>query len=295
MELKDYKILEPIGSGSFGNVYKCEHKKTGKLVAIKVPINIPDKNTEKLLIEESKIYNKISNPEKGVCDISTITHNGTKLVVMDLLGESLSALLNRHKKFGLKTVLIIGIETLKILRYIHSKGYLHRDLKPDNFTIGYGSDESNKIYCIDFGLSKAYVKKDGTHIPEDTVSRKFVGTARYASINAHKGNTQGRRDDLEALGYLLIFFYKGKLPWQGIKTQDKAKRLSLIKKKKQSVSRETLCHGLPKEFKTYFDYIDSLEYIDKPRYTSLITLFKNLYERIGYKDKILEWEKEVNN
>ena len=291
MDLRDYKIIEPIGSGSFGNVYKCEHKKSGKLVAIKVPINIPDKNTEKLLIEESKIYSKISNPERGICNVSTITHKGTKLVVMDLLGESLSVLMARHKKFGLKTVLYIGIETIKILRWIHSKGYLHRDLKPDNFTIGYGK-ESGKIYCIDFGLSKAYLSKGGEHIPEET-AKKFVGTARYASISAHKGKTQGRKDDLEALGYLLIFFYKGKLPWQGIKTQDKAKRLSLIRKKKESVSREVLCHGLPKEFLVYFEYIDSLEYADKPKYTSLISLFTNLYKSIGYTDNVLEWEQKL--
>ncbi|ARR74995.1 hypothetical protein SAGO17_0076 [Mimivirus AB-566-O17] len=286
LELRDYDIIEPIGAGSFGNVYKCSHKRTGKLVAIKVPTD--KENTEKLLVEESKVYSKIACPEKGVCNVTTITHKGQKLVVMDLLGESLSGLLDKHKKFGLKTVILIGIEMLKIMRYIHSKGYIHRDMKPDNFTIGY--KDSSKIFCIDFGLSKSYLKR-GEHIPEDTHS-KFIGTARYASINAHKSVTQSRRDDLEALGYLLVFFYKGKLPWQGIQTKDKSKRLKMIRKKKESVSREDLCRGLPNEFKVYFEYVDSLGYSEKPKYSSLIKLFTDLFSSIGYTDKTLEWERD---
>lgn len=287
LELKEYSVLKPVGSGSFGNVYKCKHKKTGQLVAIKVPVNIPDKDTAKLLVEESKIYEKISNPDKGICNVNTITHQGKKLVVMDLLGESLSCLMEKHRKFGLKTVILIAIEMLKILKYIHSKGYIHRDLKPDNFTIGY--NDPNKFFCIDFGLSKSYTRKNGNHIQE-TNNHKFVGTARYASINAHKGISQSRRDDLESLGYLLVFFYKGKLPWQGIQTKDKAKRLSMIRDKKMSITREALCKGLPKEFKVYFEYIDSLEFEEKPKYSSLIKLFTDLYNNQEYTNKTLEWE-----
>lgn len=293
--INQYKILSHIGSGSFGNVYKAEHIKNGNLVALKIPIDSEQRDNQKWIVEEVKIYDKISNPEKGICNVKIIQKKDKKIIVMDLLGDSLNTLINQYKKFGLKTVVLVGIEMIKIIKYIHSKGYLHRDLKPDNFTIGSISNEINKIYCIDFGLAKKFLQSNGNQIPEIQNAYKFLGTARYASITAHKGSTQSPKDDLEALGYLLIYFYKGKLPWQNLRYRNKEKRNNMIMKLKMETPREKLCSGLPPEFLTFFKYIDSLEYSETPRYDSIIKMFEKLYISRGYTDKQLEWEVDKMN
>lgn len=141
------------------------------------------------------------------------------MMVMELLGPSLEELFNVcNKKFSLSTGVRVGLQILKLLKYVHSKGVLHRDIKPDNFLIG-RKKKANKVYLIDFGLAKKY-SKDGKHIPYRD-NKNLTGTARYASINTHLGVEQGRRDDLESLIYVLIYFLKGSLPWQSMKAANK--------------------------------------------------------------------------
>lgn len=102
---------------------------------------------------------------------------------------------------------------LNRLEHLHANNFLHRDLKPENMTIGYGK-KSTQFYLIDYGLAKRYLcPKSGNHIPFRE-NKGHVGTQRYMSMSAHCGNEQSRRDDLEALGIILINFLKGgKLPW----------------------------------------------------------------------------------
>jgi serine/threonine protein kinase len=116
-----------------------------------------------------------------------------------------------NKIFSLKTVLILANSMIDRLEYTHSKNIVHRDLKPSNFSLGLESNSAT-VFLIDFGLSK-FFWENGQHIPNCT-GKNLVGTARYASINVHKGYEYGRRDDLESLGYILIYFLKGSLPWQ---------------------------------------------------------------------------------
>lgn len=150
---------------------------------------------------------------------------------------------------------------LDIMKFIHSCGYIHRDIKPDNFVIGY--DIKSKLYSIDFGLAKKFIKRgtNGEHIPFKT-GYKFCGTARYASIAAHKGHEQSRKDDLEAMGYVLIYLFCGTLPWQGIKHSQK--------RKKEEITEEKLYVNLPREFLVYLKYVRNLEFAEVPEYSSLI-------------------------
>jgi casein kinase 1 len=142
---------------------------------------------------------------------------------MDLLGPSLEDIFNQcGRKMELKSVLMIAIQMLERIEFVHKKQFLHRDVKPDNFLMGYGP-KAHKLYLIDFGLAKKYIQKDGTHIPYRD-NKNLTGTARYASLNTHLGIEQGRRDDLEGIANVLIYFAKGYLPWQYLKAANKKEK-----------------------------------------------------------------------
>ena len=290
MELNGYLIKRYIASGSFGDVYEAENKKTNELVALKIPIMTEEKNGERCLLEELDIY-KVLNKNKchGISNAKVISNKklGKKIIIMDLLGDSLEALMQKSekKRLSLKTILLLAMQMIKILKDVHDAGYIHRDLKPDNFVIDIKTN--NIVYCIDFGLAKKYINEK-EHV-ELKKNGHFCGTARYASLAAHKGYTQSRKDDLESLGYLLIYLYKGKLKWMGIKNKDKKQRYKLIQEEKEKMTDEKLCEKLPRQFLVYFKYIHSLDFNEKPRYTSLINMFKKLYEERGYKDDKFEW------
>lgn len=159
--------------------------------------------------------------------------------------------------------------------------YMHRDIKPDNFLIGKGKF-SNVIFAIDFGLAKHYKDpRNGHHIPYKD-KKNLTGTARYASLNTHLGIEQSRRDDLEGLGYILIYFLKRSLPWQGLPAKDHKEKYEKIKLKKQSISIESLCEGLPSEFALYLKYCRSLRFDEDPNYTHLRRIFNILFKEESY-------------
>jgi serine/threonine protein kinase len=130
------------------------------------------------------------------------------------------------------------------VQHVHARGYLHRDIKPENFLIGMGKNEG-LVYLIDYGLATKYLKRTtGEHVPYEE-HKKFVGAARYASLNAHARMAQGRKDDLEALGFVLLFMLKGSLPWQGLEPQKSEALESAIYKAKLQTSIADLCQDLP--------------------------------------------------
>lgn len=283
-----YIITRYISSGSFGNVFEATHKTSGEKVALKIPIKNEEKDGLPSLMDEARVYKNISNPERGVANMKIVQNKDSKVIVMDLLGESLESLLNKHKRFGMKTIILLAMSMIDIIKHIHNCGYIHRDIKPDNFAIGY--NESHKLYCIDFGLSKKYLKRNGAHI-DFSDKKRFCGTARYASIAAHKNCEQSRKDDLESIAYILIYMYKGRLNWQGIKHKDKKERYRLIGEKKQQTTVEELCKDMPKEFIIFLKYIRNLDFDEKPHYSALKKMFFNLYRSRNYKNDKLEWEK----
>lgn len=276
--INNYKITKFLGAGSFGNVYEATKSKSNLKCALKIPIKNDIRDGTTSLLNEVEVYKTLSCPEKGIANmkIEKDKKTGDKFIVMDLLGKSLELVLTEKKKMSITEVAWRAIQMLDIIRYIHSFGYIHRDLKPDNFVVGY--DNPDDLYCIDFGLAKQYVNPEtNKHIPFNK-SKRFVGTVRYASIGAHEGLELSRRDDLESIGYILVYLYKRKLPWQQIKEKDKKLKYKLIHKMKKEETVESLCKGMPREFVIYFNYIRTLAFDEKPHYTSLKNMFSRLLE-----------------
>jgi serine/threonine protein kinase len=211
-------------------------------------------------------------------------------MVMELLGPSLEDLFNFcSRRFSLKTVLLLADQMISRIDYIHSRNFIHRDIKPDNFLMGLGK-KGNLVYIIDFGLAKKY--KDARscmHIPYRD-NKNLTGTARYASINTHLGIEQSRRDDLESLGFVLMYFNLGTLPWQGLKAANKRQKYERISEKKLNTPIEVLCKDFPPEFPTYLNYCRRLEFIQHPDYSYLRKLFRTLFHNQGFSyDYVFDW------
>jgi serine/threonine protein kinase len=283
-DIKGYKLIKKLGKGAFGIVYKALEIKTNNIVAIK--IETKDKVSR---LEHEKIIYDLLQKETGFPRIYSIKKTKkNNIFIMDYLGPSLEDLFDFcNNKFSIKTVLMIGIQILNRVESLHKIGNIHRDIKPDNFLIG-TSNKKSRIYMIDMGLSKKYLV-DNEHIKYRT-DKGFTGSFRYSSIRNHKGIEQSRRDDLESIGYMLLFFLKGRLPWQGLKGSTKSKRSKNISNVKGSISLNKLCEGIPKEFLLYMKYCRILRFKQLPDYTLLRDLFIALFKKKEYKlDFIYDW------
>ncbi|CAN1131558.1 Casein kinase 1-like protein 11 [Linum perenne] len=282
-----FKLGRKIGSGSFGELYLGVNVQTGEEVAVKLE-SVKTKHPQ--LHYESKLYMLL----QGGTGIPHLKWFGVEaeynIMVIDLLGPSLEDLFNYcNRKFTLKTVLMLADQLINRVEYMHSRGFLHRDIKPDNFLMGLGR-KANQVYVIDYGLAKKYRDlQTHKHIPYRE-NKNLTGTARYASVNTHLGIEQSRRDDLESLGYVLMYFLRGSLPWQGLKAGTKKQKYDRISEKKVQTSIESLCKSYPSEFVSYFHYCRSLRFEDKPDYSYLKRLFRDLFIREGYQfDYVFDW------
>lgn len=269
-----YRLQKKIGSGSFGDIYLAVNINNGEEVAVKLE---SQRARHPQLLYESKVYRILA----GGVGIPRIRWFGQherdyNVLIMDLLGPSLEDLFNFcGRRFTLKTVLMLADQMLLRVEYIQNKHFIHRDIKPDNFLMGIGKD-CNKVFSVDFGLAKRYREnRTKAHIPYRD-DKNLTGTARYASVNAHLGIEQSRRDDLESLGYVFMYFLRGSLPWQGLKAATKKQKYDKISEKKMSTPVENLCKGYTGEFAMYLNYCKGLRFEDDPDYMYLRQLFRIL-------------------
>lgn len=287
-----YEIHKKIGKGSFGDVYIGYDTQDNKLVAIK----LEHQKHKVILSHEYSVYKAIEHGN-NIC-IPRVYWFGKEgdyyVMVMQYLGNSIEYLFNLcNRKFSLKTVLMAGIQILDSLKLLHDNNFVHRDLKPDNFLIGI-NNMRKYIYLIDFGLAKKY-KKDKIHIAEQT-GKKLVGTARYASINSHRGTELSRRDDMESLGYILIYFLKGRLPWQSMDGRTRDEKYENIHKCKEETTIEELCRETPREIYYYMKYVRSLGFRDKPNYKYMRSLLTKIMISNRFQfDYCYDWTQKFQN
>ncbi|CAD8181110.1 unnamed protein product [Paramecium octaurelia] len=299
-----FKLIDKVGQGSFGMIFKTENLETGDIFATKFEKRDENSNGVSLLVKEIKVLIEVQEFEGFPQIVFYGRDEHYNYFMQTYLGQNLEHLFKKSNyKFSMTTVCRIGISLIDRLKLLHSKNLIHRDLKPDNVCIGY--EDVDKIYLIDFGLAKYYREQNGNHIPQ--VDKKgIIGTARYASLTAHlcmmlyvyeiKAKEQSRRDDIESLGYVLVYLAKGKLPWMNLNTTTKSEKYQKIKEFKQQLTLEKLCEGLPKCFLNLFIYARGLDFQGEPDYEFLKELFQKqlqqeTYSQQGQTTLEYEWER----
>ena len=272
-----FRTIKKLGEGSFGKVYKAEYN--NEYFALKFENRTKGQS---LLENEATIMTYLKGPNIPL--IKSFGYSGDyNILVMQLMDKSLEDIFNKKKKFSVKTTCMIGYQMVNVLQYIHDRH------------IVMGANENNAhLYLLDFGLAKKY-RSSRTLIQYPLIKKKkLTGTARYASIHALEELEQSRRDDLESVGYVLMYFLRGGLPWQGLKIRSKEDRYKKILAKKKETSSEELCKGFPEEFREFVEYTRNLEYSEQPDYDMLRNKFVNLVtKKMGENfDYIYDWTTE---
>lgn len=267
------RVLNKINGGAFGEIHLGELLSTGEKVAVKLELQ---HSPHPQLMSEGNIYRHLADGP----GIPTVHWFGLheplyNVLVMDLLGPSLQNLFAYcGRKFSVKTVFMLADQILETLEFIHGQQYIHRDIKPDNFVIGLG-DKADRLYLVDFGLAK---KMTGQRFSVGNLGRNvvrpLVGTVRYASIHAHLGHDEGPRDDLESLGYCLMYFLRGSLPWQGVTAKNRQDKFARILEIKKSTPSTELCQGFPGCFAGFLDRARMMRKEDQPDHKRLQAKFR---------------------
>ncbi|KAM3134807.1 hypothetical protein pb186bvf_013132 [Paramecium bursaria] len=282
-----YIAKKKVSQGSFGVVYAGQDINSRQYVAIKIE---KGGHEESSLDREAQILKQLS----GVQQVPRLFYCGkegeSKVMVISFLGRDLTHFLKTFRKFSLKCVLNIAEQMINIIEMIHRNKVIHRDIKPENVLVG-RDVEASKLYIVDFGISKFYRDDQENHISFKQ-NQPFIGTTRYASVAAHKGESIGRRDDLESLAYMLIFLLKGQLPWQNLQFTSEHDKIQQVGNMKMTMETSELCKNIPIEFGRFLDYVRQLSFKSEPNYKFCLSLFKKLQTeyQVNPKEQHFDWD-----
>ncbi|OMJ76993.1 hypothetical protein SteCoe_23509 [Stentor coeruleus] len=278
--LERYYIKDEVGTGSFGKVYKLQHLTKNKSFALKVDIR-----QKGSVLLEAKI---LADLQGGVGIPKLYKYGSTdqfSYMIVELLGPTLNKLLKQCKgKFSLATVISIMLQLITRIEYVHRKGYLHRDLKPHQVLVG---KNPKIVYLTDFGLARKF-EVNNYHISFQN-SCPRVGNATFSSLNNHSGVRQSRRDDLESMAYMALYFLKGHLPWQSTQRINSNTKWQNIFQIKNHINIENLCFGCPKEFSILLKYCRNLKFEEKPDYNYIQSLFLQIQKRENLYESFFDW------
>ncbi|WMV56491.1 hypothetical protein MTR67_049876 [Solanum verrucosum] len=279
-----YQVERKLGKGGFGQVFLGRRLSGGNEssngqgaveVALKFE-HMKSKGCNYGPPHEWQVYNTLG----GSHGVPSVHYKGRVgdyyVMVMDMLGPSLWDVWNSSgQAMSAEMVACIAVESLSILSIMHAQGYVHGDVKPENFLLGQPSTpQEKKLFLVDLGLATKWRENvKGPHVVYDQRPDMFRGTVRYASAHAHLGRTASRRDDLESLAYTLIFLHRGRLPWQGFQGDNKS---FLVCKKKMATSPEMLCCFCPSPLREFLDIVINMKFDEEPNYSKLISLFGSL-------------------
>ncbi|XP_047962273.1 casein kinase 1-like protein HD16 [Salvia hispanica] len=280
-----YRLEKKLGKGGFGQVFVGRRISGGNINertgpgAVEVALKFEHRNSKGCNYgppPEWQVYNTLG----GSYGVPRVHYKGRQgdyyVMVMDMLGPSLWDIWhNNSQTMSVDMVACIAIESISILEKMHSRGYVHGDVKPENFLLGaVGSPDEKKLFLVDLGLAARWRDGNtGLHVEYDQRPDVFRGTVRYAGVHAHLGRTGSRRDDLESLAYTLVFLLRGRLPWQGYQGENKG---FLVCKKKMATSPEALCCFCPQPFKSFMEYVVDLKFDEEPNYAKCISLFDGI-------------------
>ena len=286
---KKFEIKKKLGKSSTIDIYEGVSLEDNKPVLIK----IEPKTSEKLYLE-TEAYNLYTFKGFGIPELIKLGKKNNNLILIESKkGRSLYDLfMENNRKFSLNEICLIGIQCIERLKFIHSKNYIHRNIKPENFVIGL--EDPHVIYIQNFYLCEKYRSSKTNQHAKFKYTKEIVGTERYGSVNALRGLRQGRRDDLESLCYMLIYFFLGKLPWQGISADSDTEKHEKLLKEKKSFKIENY-KQIPKDFYTLFNYVKNLKFEEEPKYSLMIKLLQNIRnENQCYSNVNLFWVKKNN-
>uniref|UniRef100_A0AC34GSI8 Protein kinase domain-containing protein n=1 Tax=Panagrolaimus sp. ES5 TaxID=591445 RepID=A0AC34GSI8_9BILA len=280
-----YRIVQNIDSGSYGTIFVAEDlKKNNERVAVKFDAASKDDHLKyEYEVYKSALYDDGCVKIEGFPRVYWFGNQfGHNVLVMELLGPPISSLFNFcERKFGIQTILLLGESMIRRIQHLHQRGFIHRDLKLENFLMGLAENETI-CYLIDFGLARRYRYRDGRqlkHIPFRK-GRSFVGTAKYASLNSHKNAELSRRDDVESLGYVLIELINGSLPWKKLKVRNaystKHQMYIKIRNMKEQASWVDICPAMSE----WMSYCKKLSFTDEPDYEHLLKILRKIPEII---------------
>ncbi|CCW64794.1 unnamed protein product [Phytomonas sp. EM1] len=289
-----FLLTKLIGKGGFGEVYEGIQTSNNDAVAIKM-----ERNTGKpsFLFHEAHVIQDIQKvrSQDGIAAIATLKYYGQegdyRVIIMTLHGPSLESILEKMKRFSLKTTVMLADQMLTRLEHVHSVGYIHRDLKTDNFLLGKGVN-CQRIFLIDFGLSTKYRTSSCGH-RELVTGKSFLGTSRFASLNTHKGLSQSRRDDMEQLVYIMTYMYRGRLPWTGLNIKDYDTKEKHIGKLKEQVPVNEICAKCPRQFSYLLFYVRNMAFTETPHYEMCHALLHSILEEMDPPeqiDNIFDWD-----